>query len=141
MAQAVTTSRDASGETIANAVREAAYAALIAFGLFVLLIGLKTDQNIHNELILVPRWGLLAIIVAITAAGRFVFIAFVRPYFAERRAAAGHAVAVAPAKPSAIRKHFGKIGLLAYVAIDRKRDRALGQMLGRCDGMDRPHGR
>ena len=38
--------------------------ALIAFGLFVLLIGLKTDQNIRNELILVQRWGLLAIVVA-----------------------------------------------------------------------------
>src|SRR6186713_3262694 len=110
MAQAVTTSRDASGDNIANAVREAGYAALISFGLFVLLVGLKTDQNIRNELILVPRWGLLAIIVAITAAGRFVFIAYVRPYFVERKAAAGHAVAVAAREPSAIRKHFGKIG-------------------------------
>ena len=45
-------------------LREAGYAALISFGLFVLLIGLKTDQNIRNELILVPRWGLLAIVVA-----------------------------------------------------------------------------
>ena len=43
--------------------------ACLAFGLFVLLIGLKTDQNIHNELILVQRWGLLAIFVAL-AHGR-----------------------------------------------------------------------
>ena len=82
MAQAVTTSREASGDNIANAVREAGYAALIAFGLFVLLIGLKTDQNIRNELILVPRWGLLAIIVALTAAGRFVTVAYIHPALA-----------------------------------------------------------
>ena len=67
MAQAVTTSREESGNVIPYALREAGYAALISFGLFVLLIGLKTDQNIRNELILVPRWGLLAIIVAIIA--------------------------------------------------------------------------
>ena len=41
------------------------------FGLFVLFVGLKTDQNIRNELILVQRWGLLAIFVAIAAVGRF----------------------------------------------------------------------
>ena len=43
--------------------------ALIALGLFVLLIGLKTDQNIHNELVLVQRWGLLAALVLL-AGGR-----------------------------------------------------------------------
>ena len=69
MAQAVTTSSDAGENNISFALREAGYPALISFGLFVLLIGLKTDQNIRNELILVPRWGLLAIVVAITAIG------------------------------------------------------------------------
>ena len=114
MAQAVTTSRDESGNVIPNALREAGYAALIAFGLFVLLIGLKTDQNIRNELILVPRWGLLAIIVAITAVGRFAYVAYAAPYFeASRRAAAQRTVQVAPVEKGFIRRNFNVIGLLA----------------------------
>ena len=51
--------------------------APIAFGLFFLLIGLKTDQNIRNELILVQRWGLLAIVVGLVMAGRFLVVAYV----------------------------------------------------------------
>ena len=120
MAQAVTTSRDASGNNIPNALREAGYAALIAFGLFVLLIGLKTDQNIRNELILVPRWGLLAIIVAITAIGRFVYIAYAAPYFvASRRAAAQRTVQVAPVEHGFIRRNFNVIGLARAVPLSR----------------------
>ena len=42
-----------------------------------LFIGLKTDQNIRNELILVPRWGCWPIVVALVMAGRFLFVAFV----------------------------------------------------------------
>ncbi len=51
--------------SIQRAMREAFYAGVISFGLFFLLIGLKTDQNIRNELILGPRWGLLAIVVGL----------------------------------------------------------------------------
>ena len=70
---------------LSKAVREALYAGLISFGLFVLLIGIKTDQNIRNELILVPRWGLLAIIVLLTMAGRFLFVAYLRPFLAGQK--------------------------------------------------------
>jgi len=114
MAQAVTTSREDAGNVIPNALREASYAALIALGLFVLLIGLKTDQNIRNELILVPRWGLLAIVVAITAAVRFFYVAYAAPYFeASRRAAAQRTVQVAPVERGFIRRNFNTIGLAA----------------------------
>jgi branched-chain amino acid transport system permease protein len=114
MAQAVTTSREEAGNVIPNALREAGYAALIALGLFVLLIGLKTDQNIRNELILVPRWGLLAIVVAITAAVRFFYVAYAAPYFeASRRAAAQRTVQVAPVERGFIRRNFNTIGLAA----------------------------
>jgi branched-chain amino acid transport system permease protein len=114
MAQAVTTSREESGNVIPHALREAGYAALISFGLFVLLIGLRTDQNIRNELILVPRWWLLTIIVAITAAGRFAYVAYAAPYFvASRRAAAQRTVQVAPVERGFIRRNFNVIGLLA----------------------------
>lgn len=47
-------------------VKEAGFAALVAFGLFALLVGVRTDQNLNNELILVPRPGLLAgVVVAV----------------------------------------------------------------------------
>jgi len=81
-----------------DALRQAVMAGLVAFGLFVLLIGLKTDQNIDNELILVQRWGLLAGIVGAVAIGRFVFAAFITPALARRKAtrAAKPAVVAAP---------------------------------------------
>ncbi|PZN53016.1 MAG: hypothetical protein DIU65_09160 [Proteobacteria bacterium] len=59
MAVTVTTSRDAVAHPLARAAREAVYAGIISFGMFVLLIGLKTDQNIRNEVILAQRWALL----------------------------------------------------------------------------------
>src|SRR5262245_38194092 len=118
MAQAVSTaSRDEAGTAVSNALREAGYAALVALGLFVLLIGLKTDQNINNELILVPRWGLLAIVVAITAVGRFVFVAYAAPYFAaSRRAAAQRTGQTEAVERGFVRRHFNKIGLAILLA-------------------------
>jgi branched-chain amino acid transport system permease protein len=46
------------------AVKEAALAALLAFGLFVLLIGFRTDPGPTGALVLEPRFGALAAIVA-----------------------------------------------------------------------------
>jgi branched-chain amino acid transport system permease protein len=110
---AVTTApadKTASSNIIANAVREALYAGLITFGLFVLLVGLKTDQNIRNELIIVQRWGLLAILVGIAMAGRFVISAYVRPELARRRAARA-AVPTVAVEESFLKKNFNLIGL------------------------------
>ncbi len=99
---------------IQRAAREALYAGVISFGLFFLLIGVKTDQNIRNELILVPRWGLLAIVVALVMAGRFVTVAYLRPYFAARKAARAQAPAVGTEK-SFLRKHWSKIAVLGLI--------------------------
>lgn len=74
MAVSVPAPRTAAGTTV-RALREAFFAGLIALGLFVLMIGLKTDQNIRNELVLIQRWGLLLTLVALTMAGRFLFVA------------------------------------------------------------------
>jgi len=82
---AVSAETGAREAPVAKAVREALYAGVIAFGLFVLLIGLKTDQNIRNELVLVQRWGLLAIVVAAVMAGRFLMVAFVSPFMARQK--------------------------------------------------------
>ena len=76
---AISTTGGAETNLLGRAIREAIYSGFIAFGLFVLLIGLKTDQNIRNEVILVQRWGLLAIIVALVMIGRFLTVAYLRP--------------------------------------------------------------
>ncbi|RJG43564.1 MULTISPECIES: high-affinity branched-chain amino acid ABC transporter permease LivM [unclassified Mesorhizobium] len=87
MVQTVSTSREEVANPFPQAIREALYAGAISFGLFVLFIGLKSDQNIRNELILVQRWGLLAVVVALVMIGRFVTVAYIRPFVANQKIA------------------------------------------------------
>src|SRR5436853_1497720 len=68
---------------IAGALRETAITALLAFGLFLPLIGFNTVQNIRNELVLETRWPLLFAIVAIIAGLRLLHLA-IAPLVAER---------------------------------------------------------
>src|SRR6266849_10999699 len=65
---------------VVRALRQAGWTALIAFGLFLPLIGFNTVQNIHNELILETRWPLLAILIAIIAGGRFIHSLLIVPW-------------------------------------------------------------
>jgi branched-chain amino acid transport system permease protein len=71
---------------ILRALRQAALAGLVAFGLFLPLIGFDTVQNIRNELVLETRWPLLAAFVAAIAAGRFVYALLIEPWQARRAA-------------------------------------------------------
>ncbi|MGB3645501.1 MAG: high-affinity branched-chain amino acid ABC transporter permease LivM [Mesorhizobium sp.] len=79
------TQQSAAAAPYARAFREALVAGLMAFACFSLLIGLKTDQNIRNELVLVQRWGLLVIVIAITMVGRFCFVAYLLPFMARQK--------------------------------------------------------
>ena len=94
----------AQGERVdvAGALRDAAFTGLVAFGLFLPLIGFQTVTNIRDELTLTTRWPLLAAFVAITAAGRFGYSVALAPWLAAR--------ARKPAKPavSRWRFYFGK---------------------------------
>ncbi len=67
------------------ALKEAGLAGLIAFGLFLPLIGFRTVQDIHNELVLETRWPLLAAFVILAMAGRLFGSLVVTPW-RERRA-------------------------------------------------------
>src|SRR5580698_5332776 len=69
-----------------RALREAAFTALVAFGVFLPLIGFETVTNINDKLVLATRWPLLAAFVVITAAGRFLYSFALTPWI-ERRAA------------------------------------------------------
>jgi len=65
-----TTGKKASYD-VAGAFKDAAIAGLVAFGLFSLILGFRTDQNMSGQLILTPRPGLLAASVAVVFFGRF----------------------------------------------------------------------
>ena len=81
------TNESAGGNLTARALRKGVFAGLVALGLFVLFVGLETTQNIRNELVLNQRWGLLATFVIIAAVGRFLTVAYLRPWMAARKAA------------------------------------------------------
>ena len=83
---------------VAHALKESAVAGLIAFGLFLPLIGFHAVQDIRNELVLETRWPLLAAFVILTMAGRLFGCLVVTPW-RERRAARPREAA--KAKPSA----------------------------------------
>jgi branched-chain amino acid transport system permease protein len=72
------------GVDLARAGKDALFAALLALGLFLPLIGFKTVTNIRNELILETRFGLLAIFVALMAAASLVNSFVIAPWRARR---------------------------------------------------------
>jgi branched-chain amino acid transport system permease protein len=94
-------------------IKDAIIGGAIALGLFVLLIGLETKQNILNQLIIGQRWGFLAIVVAIVMAGRFVMTAIIRPALHERKKTKAAAAAARGAvEPGALRKALPKLAIL-----------------------------
>ena len=62
-----------SGVRAARAFRDAGVTALLAFGLFLPLVGFETVTNVRNDLILVTRWPLLIAVVAIVGIGRLAY--------------------------------------------------------------------
>ncbi|RWL82612.1 MAG: high-affinity branched-chain amino acid ABC transporter permease LivM [Mesorhizobium sp.] len=114
MAVTVSSERDTVATPIQRAFREAFYAGAISLGLFVLFIGLRTDQNISNELILVQRWVLLAIVVIAVTLGRFVYVAYALPAMARSRAEKATAPAIV-AEPGFLKRNFNRIGLVVLL--------------------------
>jgi len=70
---------------IARAFKDAGFWALVAFGLFLPLIGFQAVQNIRNELTLETRWPLLFAFVAIVAVGRLLQNLLIAPWLERRR--------------------------------------------------------
>src|SRR5690606_13677007 len=104
------TNESAGGNLTARALREGFFAGLVSLGLFVLFVGLETTQNIRNELVLNQRWGLLAIFVIVAAVGRFLTVAYLRPWMAARKAAAAAKPAV-EVEESFFKRNFSKIAI------------------------------
>ncbi len=74
----------ASRVDLPRALRDAGLAGLISLALFTPLVGFNTVQNIRNELVLQTRWPLLATLVLIIAAGRFLQSLVIAPWLARR---------------------------------------------------------
>jgi branched-chain amino acid transport system permease protein len=79
-----------AGPDFAKAIKDAGLAFIVSLLIFGPLIGLKTEQNMSNVLVVQSQFGLMAIFVGIITVGRFLMSAFIQPYFAGR---------VKPAKP------------------------------------------
>jgi branched-chain amino acid transport system permease protein len=56
------------------ALKDALGTALLALGMAVPILALRTDQNMANELVLQPRWGYVAIAVAVAFAARLLYL-------------------------------------------------------------------
>jgi branched-chain amino acid transport system permease protein len=77
-----------------RALRDAGITALLAFGLFLPLVGFQTVTDVRNDLILVTRWPLLLAVVAVVGAGRLAYSLAVEPWLRQR------ALLPAPATPA-----------------------------------------
>jgi branched-chain amino acid transport system permease protein len=98
----------------AQALKEAVLAGIVAAALFGPFLGLLTQQNVRNELILTTRPGLLAIAVGIVFVGRFLIVMFFRPWSVARRARPTKVVADSPFRVF-MRRYFAPIALVALV--------------------------
>ncbi|MBB3589817.1 branched-chain amino acid transport system permease protein [Rhizobium sp. BK529] len=112
MANIDTSSGKLDAALVQKGLKEAFFTGLIALGMFVLYVGLGTQQNINNELIIVQRWGLLAVFVLIAAIGRFIMVVFVRPHLDQRKLSkARHGELEISTEKGFLRTHFLKIAL------------------------------
>jgi branched-chain amino acid transport system permease protein len=58
-------------DDVVRALKRAGFSALVAFGLFALLVGFRTDAGPTGALEVTPRFALLASLVAVVFVGRF----------------------------------------------------------------------
>src|SRR5271157_1847899 len=68
-----------------RALRDAGFTALLAFGLFLPLIGFQTIVDFHNNLVLNTRWPLLFSIVAVVGVGRLAYSLVAEPWLQQRK--------------------------------------------------------
>jgi branched-chain amino acid transport system permease protein len=67
-----------------RALKDAAAVALLAFGLFLPLVGFQTVTDVRNDLILTTRWPLLFAVVAVAGLGRLAYSLVVEPWLGQR---------------------------------------------------------
>jgi branched-chain amino acid transport system permease protein len=105
VSQAIETPAKPAVDLVA-ALKNAALAAIVAFGLFGLLIGVRTDQGPTGALDLTPRMTALGILVAIAFAGGFL-----------RALIAGERLDLAAYVPDALKVAAAQLGRFAGPAL------------------------
>jgi branched-chain amino acid transport system permease protein len=66
--------RQTPAGTFAAAVKDAMGTALLALGLAVPILALRTEQNMANQLVLGQRWGYVGVAVALAFAARLIYL-------------------------------------------------------------------
>ncbi|MBR0554784.1 high-affinity branched-chain amino acid ABC transporter permease LivM [Ciceribacter sp. L1K23] len=116
MTSTAPTTAQVEQSTLGRAVKEAIFAGVLAFGMFLLFVGIETYQDMNNALVWRTRWGLLASFVLIAAAGRFFVVAVFQPWKASRTSRRAQVpVHEVDAKPSFFHQHFLKLALAAVL--------------------------
>jgi len=105
------------GPNFGQALKDGVIVAIVAFALLGPLVGLRTDQNMANELIIQNRLGLAAILSAIVGAGRFFLSAFIYPWAAARGSKTKAAVTLTELEARATRARHLSIGGLAFLFV------------------------
>ena len=103
--RATAPARAAGSIDLLRALKQAALAGIIAFGIFLPLIGFNTVTTMNNELALETRPGLLATLVLLVICGSL-FVSLVITPWSEKRAAA--APVGASLQAAAVRAAFAK---------------------------------
>jgi branched-chain amino acid transport system permease protein len=99
------------------ALRDAGLAALVTLALAVPILSFRTDQNQANELILRPRWGLVAIVCALVFGARLLMLAFLATRAARAATPAPQqATETVRGYPSAF-QHVGRLGLPLFLGV------------------------
>jgi branched-chain amino acid transport system permease protein len=103
---------------VAAAVKDAGLYALVTFGLCIPIIAYRTDLSQSNEMILRPRWGLVALLCALVFAFRLVQLAFManRKFRRAATPAPRQATETVRGYPSAF-QHLPKLALPAFLGI------------------------
>lgn len=108
------TASPAARSDIAAALKDAALAALITFGLCIPIIAYRTDQSQAVDLILRARWDLVALLCALAFGARLVS----HGVGARRRSAAARPQALATHPDDlSLFQRAGKLGLPLFLAV------------------------
>ena len=110
MANGRTEVRSGIAARVGTAVIEAAKTGLVALGLCVPILALRTEQNIENRLVLQPRWNYVAIAVGAAFLARFLYL------MAPRRSTSARTRTALPAMEGSARAFAiaGLVLLLVY---------------------------
>ncbi|WP_237153559.1 high-affinity branched-chain amino acid ABC transporter permease LivM [Oryzibacter oryziterrae] len=106
-----------AGPDLGKAFKDAILAGIIAFALLGPLIGLKTDQNMDNQLVLVNNMPVALIFVALVMVGRFLLAAFIYPAIAAKGAKSKAAVSLAELEAKAKRTKRLSLGGLVFLFV------------------------